>query len=546
MTRELSAAPRREASAAEVVLGAWWRGSARRLAPPPEAADRCAENPDFERPFNLRLPLLMGPPAGAPALRPMSLRRLRGERIVPALRRAMAAESPLLRSAAVIAIGRAGDAAPIFEILDALRDPDDRVRESAILALGLTGGSDAGPRLESILDDSVFGRRMLGLHRDRSIPDPLRSAAAFALGLTGDRRAVEALTAILGAAGTQPPDRVAAAICGLHGLAEPASAPTLLRVAASRTVPTSLRALAAGAVAGQRLRAGDEASLAALADDPEPAVRRAVLYALGSCSRAHDAEAALSALRRAVDIDDDVAARCLALLALGESGDETAPALLIRALAGRPASRAPAAVALALAVRRSPSLRDETALRLDAALADPAAATARGPLCLAAGLLGARRLTPRVVETAENPAGGGDASFAHVALGLLGAVQARPILLGALTDPEIPSRDGAAFALTLIEPPTAAARALSDAMSTEPRAGDLLPRVLARVADADTVERLVLILEDPAASPVIRARAALALGLALAGRDVPAGAGLPSHCALDTPPGVVSRLVANL
>jgi HEAT repeat protein len=107
------------------------------------------------------------------------------DRIVPALARMLARESSRdIQSACAVALGKIGMDAPGFDLEQALaalvaRD-DQEVRESGVLALGMSGRAKALPLLLGLLRDDAVGRKLAGR---ATVGDRTRAFAAFGLGL---------------------------------------------------------------------------------------------------------------------------------------------------------------------------------------------------------------------------------------------------------------------------------------------------------------------------------------------------------------------------
>lgn len=109
----------------------------------------------------------------------------RVRRILPALRRALESTTDReIVTACLIAIGKIGKDHPDFEILPLLqarlRRGDQEVRESAALAMGMTGKPEAIEPLAALLRQTALGKRLVGKER---VDDRTRAFAAYGLGL---------------------------------------------------------------------------------------------------------------------------------------------------------------------------------------------------------------------------------------------------------------------------------------------------------------------------------------------------------------------------
>jgi Ca-activated chloride channel family protein len=211
-----------------------------------------------------------------------------------ALRRDARHDDPDVRADAVYELGFAPDEGAVRALLQALDDPDQRVRRLAAVSVGRQRPAAAIPRLIGLLEDPAdpvrraaaealpgFGPEAIShLARfagegARGRPAPALAAAARALGAVGDERACEPLAGLLGE--HPEPVRAAAAaalgalglLCGLPAargaLADPAAS---VRIAAVRSI---------AAIAGDPARSLLERFAVT---ETDPAVRDAVRKAL--------------------------------------------------------------------------------------------------------------------------------------------------------------------------------------------------------------------------------------------------------------------------
>lgn len=125
----------------------------------------------------------------------------RSNLVLPSLKAALdASDNPDINSACLIALGKAAIQHPEFDVLEVLRKRLKRsnleVREAAILAIGLTGRSDAFEDLDAILHNTKAGRKLVG--RDK-VEDRARTFAAYSLGVLANRSTSAVLkTQVLG------------------------------------------------------------------------------------------------------------------------------------------------------------------------------------------------------------------------------------------------------------------------------------------------------------------------------------------------------------
>jgi len=209
--------------------------------------------------------------------------------------------------AAIIALGRLGDARGRTALKSLLASPDASLRAAAVWAYGRVAGPDAGDLLASVSDarSDVAAFALLGLGRahdarwgsllaayatDIGQPARLRRAATVALGLSGDRTAVPALLDLIDSGDE---DLAAAAAAALGLLRDPAALAPLLERALMRVGPradgdslvlAALDRIAAGgralddearAIDGNRL---DVDAMLSLLCAPPPASDRTTLW----------------------------------------------------------------------------------------------------------------------------------------------------------------------------------------------------------------------------------------------------------------------------
>ncbi|MFN3243910.1 MAG: HEAT repeat domain-containing protein [Planctomycetota bacterium] len=111
------------------------------------------------------------------------------DEVLPALRRAIEAGPSDVTANGLIALARVGVDHRDWRITDViaarLGDGDQRVRETAALALGLAGHTDGRRRMQliAVLRDDAGGRALVG----HAVSDRTRSFAAYGLGLLASR-----------------------------------------------------------------------------------------------------------------------------------------------------------------------------------------------------------------------------------------------------------------------------------------------------------------------------------------------------------------------
>lgn len=111
------------------------------------------------------------------------------ERVVPALAQLMAAERNRdITTACLVALGKIGRDAPGVDLdtvlAGSLTRDDQEIRETAVLALGITGRPRAVPMLEALLRGDADGKQLL---QRQEVDERTRAFAAYGLGLIARR-----------------------------------------------------------------------------------------------------------------------------------------------------------------------------------------------------------------------------------------------------------------------------------------------------------------------------------------------------------------------
>jgi len=330
-----------------------------------------------------------------------------------ALAVALADDDDEVVAAAVLALGKAGDAAdiPIVRAVAANEKRGPAAREHAVMALGLLAAetpedaADARAALRAIAEDGNSSERLqalalyaLGLRGDESVVPYLvdrarRPASSWdapvagltALGLSGCEAAgVELGRVLQEARGARQATRRSYAVHGLAKLGDLAALPMLLRTL------------------------GDE----------EVEVRRAAALAVGAIAPPGD-EGAVTALRRVLEKDDDRGARAMGAVGLGLVGGDEAVAALRKAYDRGDAMLRPyAAVALGVVARRSENPRIVAPLLRD--LKRGTRQELLGATCVAVGLAELDEALPLLRELLEEAQSPQVVAQAAVAMGMIG------------------------------------------------------------------------------------------------------------------------------
>jgi HEAT repeat protein len=303
-----------------------------------------------------------------------------------------------VRSAAVIALGKAGAAASAEKIRPLLRDSSPVVVESAILALGMVQDQRSVPDLLSIFQDSKR-------------PNRFRVHAAVALGLIGDNATAKFLQGMVSRI-RQPDEVRAAAMLALALQKNEASAPVFVAQIGADRVKRHVKAMAAtalGKLGLQKFMFGRKTVrtvpyLAHLLQTrrKDHGLRQSsamAIAALGPKSEM-DHKKLLRALTEGFT-DKDSNVRNLVLMAVAEIAYE-----------GKAVGTARRIIHTVLAKEKNQ--------------------TARGFACLAAGLAGDRESVPRLRQILTKGSSPELRAAAAVGLGLLKDFSATPTFLGIL------------------------------------------------------------------------------------------------------------------
>jgi len=215
---------------------------------------------------------------------------------------------PQVRAAAVEGLGRQGDSLAFSALADRLNDSDESVVARATWALGELQDPKAVPLLVRLLQEGKSSE--------------LRIQAALSLGRIGDLSSLEALREVATKDALDERTR-AAATEAMGMLHTPEIAKTLEGLLASSK--TLLRIYSAFALCSSR-SSFDQTKLTAMLHDPDPAIRRAAIMAMGIWPERFQHELADAAS----DKSQDPTVRVLAVTAIG---DESNPEVTTRLVA---------------------------------------------------------------------------------------------------------------------------------------------------------------------------------------------------------------------
>lgn len=292
---------------------------------------------------------------------------------LPRDRRALADPSAGLRPACgfVDAVPR-----PDFGAIAAVARRGDAAAVPALLLLGLTEDAAATGWLESVLQDDVVGRRLVGAN---PVPADLRAAAALALGLSRRPHAYGSLRAYRAAAGALEPDLAAATALAL-ALADDSrdDEDFLSYLSDGRGTPAAREATAAAFLLRGRPTTGRRCADARtwLSVEPSGAGRGVAAAAYWRRDAADD-----ESLHEAAARSPDAVTRAHALLALAVRGDARVLDAVPPLFSGTDIERGYGVVALAVRARAASADPVESTKARDAFAAGAAE-------CPAAALVG--------------------------------------------------------------------------------------------------------------------------------------------------------------
>jgi HEAT repeat protein len=427
------------------------------------------------------------------------------EALVPMFLEALNDDSFEVRTAAAIALGKAGspEAAPALRKA-CVDDPHKDVRDSAVLALGLLGR----PADILFLDERLA---------DAKQPARNRSFAAFALGLVGGEDAAAALVAFAnGRAGApstfahEQPPLISSVFVAMGMTGDERVLPTLRKAMADPTWDDNVRAFVVLSLGRMR----DRESLAPIArilvSHTDMGMRRSAAIALGKIARADDAVVVEALSAAAADAPDEMV-RQFSAVALGGIADDAIRARLEKLFDAAPSGGRPfLALALALAHDRAASPR------LRAAYAKETDESVKSSYCVALGLLGDQAAAPLMERDLQDRGRIWLQGYAALGLGLLRRIESAPLLrarLAAENDPRL--RGNIAVGLGLMHDPAARSFLVEtlrrkDATVYE-RGGAAMGLGVLRLDDA--VPDIADVVRDKKEQDMVRAFATVALGL---------------------------------
>ncbi len=363
-----------------------------------------------------------------------------------------------IRSAAALALGKAGDKTASEALVKRIGDENRDVRESAVLALGLLKDPAIIPTLvREVFENPKFENE-----------PRLHAAAAIALGFIGDKSATPVIVKELRRA--KDDETQYGCIAGLGLLQDESGVEPLFTILGNQDLDKFLRAHAASALGkcgikefkptgSDKPRSVVDELVKRLLSDTEVEVRQSAVLALGAlgaedqfqtvCNATEDKNRVVRnfaivtlprltkgekprgiALKRLTDLlgGRNHEARGFAAVALGRLGEPSAAGALRKAFASEsdPSIRAACAVGLGL-------LKDKDSIpMLEGVIGASSDVRLRGHCCVAVGLLGVPAGAKQLKSVVKNTTPADLLVAAAVALASLGDRDAIPMLLEAL------------------------------------------------------------------------------------------------------------------
>lgn len=455
-------------------------------------------------------------------------RKIRRQKILPSLKFALKDPFFDARAAAVIALGKVGDAKQrelVDDIAALLQDSHKQVRESACLGLGLLGSPEAVPMLLEIAQDTPKARAMTG--RSEILPRT-RAFASVAVGLIGARTELDAavIDVLLKLCSTKAANRdvqVGPAIA-LQLLGQKALAPQLLSVVQDPEQPRSVRAHVALALGKGDAKSTVNVHVANL-DHKINHLQYSSAISLGLLV-APDDHATIRKLIRHAESARDRGTRNFCIMALGEIGGPKARGFLmtLAKTAKQEHDRSFGCLALGVTGYKHQEERREMGRVVLDLYRRSRSRQAKSPMAIALGLLAYQPAREVLRADLEGPGGPELKGHLCTALGLMNdrdSVPAIRELVKRKGDPDLRKR--AAIALGLLHDRTAISLLKSVMESTGSKAILGAATVaLGYVGDRDAVPTLVDFVErrqDHA--DLSRAFAVVALGFLGDKDDIP-------------------------
>ncbi len=451
-------------------------------------------------------------------------------RLIPALIERLDDSFFDVRAAAVIALGKTGQASVYPHLVEMLDDTHRQVSESAALAIGILGQDVGSDVLRELVLDTSAGKKLV--RRPAGVPKRTRAFAAIGLGLIGNPASVPTLRTAIAERSAAQDVRVCSILAlGLLGTDAAEAADDLIALARDPRSDDLVRAHATTTLG----RLGNPSVLPVLRRflrDSSLQVRRSAILALGELAEPTD-ETSVRYLINEVRKGSDPQSRVWACIALAEIGGPLAEKLLKDTAVNRSGFlQSYGALGLAILARDAgdPALASKYLVE---GLAKTRQASTRGAFCIALGILGDRDAAPHLRPLLRH-ADPGLRGHAAIALGMMNATDTiasiRDLVDVEARDPELQRASATALGLMgdrQVIPVLSKVLRRARAEYVKSSAAT----ALGTIGDHTAIDLLVEVAGDKSGTAdLARAHATVALGLVGEQRDLP----------------VLSRVSANL
>jgi HEAT repeat protein len=465
------------------------------------------------------------------------------DRILPSLEKALAADDADILDSAVLSMARitqSQDAPLILSRIEALLDSKHKsVRQSAVLSLGVLGSPVACQTCYDLMVDNRAGRRLTG---GGKVPRLVRAFAALSLGLIGSEESVKALRLAVEKEdpGTRK-DLIACAITALGLMPDSPSATTtiqfLIKHLNSRRLPPVLKAQIPVALG----RLGNSVAIAPIlvafkAKRQDDLVRQSCAIALGRLAPMSDRDV-LSLLTKTVAEGSDPLTRHFSMMALariasrdGESGanseeHERLAGFFLRQISrpARSSFRSWAALAGAVHAMNRADLQGPLINKLIEIFAESKNPSDKCAMAIALGLLDATAAAPVIFGELRDTNNKAMQGYLCVSLGLMKwSAATEEIRHIVATEIVACLRLQAATALGLMGD-GAASGVLVDVLkrSRTQSVASSTAKALGVIGDRNAVAPLAALLGNERANGIVRGFAAVALGIIGEKTDLP-------------------------
>jgi len=366
-------------------------------------------------------------------------------RAIETLRLCLNSDQPAVRRGALVGLGKLRDEASFSQMLKALKDRHLSVRRTAILALGLTGTTEARDALLSLVHNGKEGASLVG---DSTVHVEFRCLAELSLALAGFEEVGSDLMKIASDDSCAGAVR-AMAIEGLGLIGGEAAIRFLIEFSENTKIDYRLMSATVTALG----KTGSSLAVPYLLkhlDSRKSAVSQSAALALGLCTPKKNSST-VKKLYICYKRASDVSLRGFALASMGEIGGATAIKYLKSAATRERTTDLPwAALGLGLALAAAPEEKVPAVLlkKFDSCRNR----STRGALAIALGLARCTDALKRLTDSLQNDDDPYLRGYCALAIGMIGDPSARLSLQGALIEQNLhPLNTHAALALALLD-----------------------------------------------------------------------------------------------